>query len=438
MCPAPPAPPSSPDAHYVRLEAPPTPASERPDATEAPTGGTGAAATAAVLANAVMGAGILALPYAYARSGVAGGPALVAFAGLMNAFTMHLLSSVGRRVAQDKASFHAVAAATLPPSLWWLADAVVCSMMALVATSYLIVFANLAQAALEHSFLARRYPYVIIAAGVCAPWAYAEKLGGVLKHTSALGLILAVYVALLSIANWLDAEKFKPCFGKHHCGGTYELFELNLKTLDAFALATFAFTAQTQVPGAANGLKDYTQPKMDAVCTTAVLFCSLLYAMVGHAGYETFGGLVSSDLLESYPNTGFVEAARLAVAVVVATSYPLMVVPFRDSFQAILLHQTVSSRMSGFAASTHFRVVTTTCFILISAAVCLVVKDLGVVLSIVGSTAGTMVAYAIPSYAYVRTFHGDPERKWRLVLARCVFAYSVVAVPACLYATFRP
>ena len=438
MCPAPPAPPSSPDAHYVRLEAPPTPASERPDAPDATEATTSPAATVAILANAVMGAGILALPYAYARSGVAGGPALVFFAGVMNAFTMHLLSSVGRRVAQDKSSFHAVASATLPPKLWWLADAVVCSMMALVATSYLIVFANLAQAALQHAFLAKRYPYVLIAAGVCAPWAYAEKLGGVLKHTSALGLILAVYVALLSIANWVDADKFEPCPKGHHCGGTYQLFELNLKTLDAFALATFAFTAQTQVPGAANGLKDYTQPKMDFVCISAVVFCALLYAVVGHAGYETFGSLVNSDVLESYPNSPFVEAARLAVAVVVATSYPLMVVPFRDSLHSILKHQTCSSRLSAFASWTHFRFVVTTCFILISAAVCFVVKDLGVVLSIVGSTAGTMVAYTIPSYAYVRTFRGDPERKCQLVLARCVFAYSVVAVPACLYATFRP
>ncbi len=438
MCPAPPAPPSSPDAHYVRLEAPPTPASERPEATEATEATTSPAATVAILANAVMGAGILALPYAYARSGVAGGPALVFFAGVMNAFTMHLLSSVGRRVAQDKSSFHAVASATLPPKLWWLADAVVCSMMALVATSYLIVFANLAQAALEHAFLAKRYPYVIIAAGVCAPWAYAEKLGGVLKHTSALGLVLAVYVALLSIANWLDADKFEPCPKGHHCGGTYQLFELNLKTLDAFALATFAFTAQTQVPGAANGLQDYSQPKMDFVCISAVVFCALLYAIVGHAGYETFGSLVNSDVLESYPNSPFVEAARLAVAVVVATSYPLMVVPFRDSLHSILKHQSLSSSLSAFASWTHFRFVVTTCFILISAAVCFVVKDLGIVLSIVGSTAGTMVAYTIPSYAYVRTFHGDPERKCSLILARCVFAYSVVAVPACLYATFRP
>ena len=94
--------------------------------------------------------------------------------------------------------------------------------------------------------------------------------------------------------------------------------------------------------------------------------------------------------------------------------------------------------MRAFAASAQYRVVVTSTFILMSALVCLVVEDLGVVLSIVGSTAGTMVAYAIPSYAYVRTFRGDPERKCSLILARCVFAYSVVAVPACLYATFRP
>jgi amino acid permease len=432
MCPAPPATPSSPDAHYVRLEAPPTPTSEATDATEATTS---AAATAAVLANAVMGAGILALPYAYARSGVAGGPALVLFAGVMNAFTMHLLSSVGRRVAQDNASFHAVASKTLPSQLWWLADFVVCSMMALVATSYLIVFANLAQAALASK---RRYPYVAVAAGVCAPWAYAEKLGGVLQYTSYLGLILAVYVALLSLANWLDAEQFKPCITGHHCGGTYQLFELNLKTLDAFALATFAFTAQTQVPQCANNLKNYSQPKMDVVCIGAVLFCALLYAIVGQAGYETFGSLVNSDLLESYPNSPEVVAARLAVAVVVATSYPLMVVPFRDSLHSILKYQTLSSSMKAFAASARYRVVVTSTFILISALTCVVVEDLGIVLSIVGSTAGTMVAYAIPSYAYVRTFSGDPERKIQLILARCVFAYSVVAVPACLYATFRP
>ena len=149
-------------------------------------------------------------------------------------------------------------------------------------------------------------------------------------------------------------------------------------------------------------------------------------------------GLVNSDLLESYPNAPEVVAARLSVAVVVATSYPLMVVPFRDSLHSILMHQTLSSSMKAFASSSHFRIVVTTCFVLVSALVCLVVKDLGIVLSIVGSTAGTMVAYAIPSYAYVRTFRGDPERKIQVILARCVFAYSVVAVPACLYATFRP
>ena len=346
MCPAPPAPPSSPDAHYVRLEAPPTPASEQPKRTEATA--RAPAATAAVLANAVMGAGILALPYAYARSGVAGGPALVLFAGVMNAFTMHLLSSVGRRVAQDKASFHAVAAATLPPSLWWLADFVVCSMMAFVATSYLIVFANLAQAALASK---RRYPYVVIAAGVCAPWAYAEKLGGVLRHTSYLGLILAIYVALLSIANWLDADKFQPCAHGHHCGGTYELFELNLKTPTRLPSRRSRSRPRRKYHNVPTASRTTRNRRWTLVCISAVLFCALLYAMVGHAGYETFGSLVNSDRTRVVPQCINVEAARLAVAVVVATSYPLVVVPFRDSLHSILMHQTLHRHVKAFAAS---------------------------------------------------------------------------------------
>ena len=115
-----------------------------------------------------------------------------------------------------------------------------------------------------------------------------------------------------------------------------------------------------------------------------------------------------------------------------------MVVPFRDSLHSILTHQTLAPSVKAFASSSHFRIVVTSTFVLASALTCLVVEDLGIVLSIVGSTAGTMVAYAIPSYAYVRTFSGDPDRKVQLILARCVFAYSVVAVPACLYATFRP
>ena len=39
---------------------------------------------------------------------------------------------------------------------------------------------------------------------------------------------------------------------------------------------------------------------MDAVICGSVLSCCVLYCVVGHAGYETFGSLVNSDLLESY------------------------------------------------------------------------------------------------------------------------------------------
>ena len=42
--------------------------------------------------------------------------------------------------------------------------------------------------------------------------------------------------------------------------------------------------------------------------------------LVGHAGYETFGSEVSSDFLESYAKSPAVTAARIVVALTVATS----------------------------------------------------------------------------------------------------------------------
>ena len=131
MCPAPPAPPASPDAHYVRLEAPPTPTSE---ATEATTSGTSAAATAAVLANAVMGAGILALPLRLREERRRRRPGARGFAGpaerVHDAFTVECW-----KAGRPGQGFRHAVASGITSQLWWLADAFVCSMMALVATS---------------------------------------------------------------------------------------------------------------------------------------------------------------------------------------------------------------------------------------------------------------------------------------------------------------
>ena len=88
-----------------------------------------------------------------------------------------------------------------------------------------------------------------------------------------------------------------------------------------------------------------------------------------------------------------------------ATSYPLAVVPFGIvPFYTYVSDVVASHAWRRSLLHSRFRVVVTTCFILSYLPPCLVVEGSGQCCPIVGSTAGTMVAYAIPSYAYVRTF----------------------------------
>jgi len=443
--------PQADDVAYERLEG--ADPSTAPPADVAKDGeGTSMAGTVALIANTVMGAGVLSLPYAYARAGVAGGPALVIGCGLLNIFTMHCLSAVGRKISGDDASFHAIAASTMPKSLWWAVDAIIVVMMMLLDASYLIVFANLSTVAANSlakmapgalgTLLGNRMFWVVVGVAVVVPMAYAKSLG-ILKYTSALGLGLALYVGALAAASWVDRDALDPCEDdpatQHHCGGDYELTPpLGMDTLVAFALCTFAYTAQSQIPAAANGLANYSQRRMDLCSVGAVAICAMLYCVVGQAGYETFGALVNSDLLESYRASPAVTMARVAVAVVVATSYPLMVVPFRTSLSSILRNQTsypgIAQKVEDGPEKFHWY--STTVFIGVTTVIAMFVTDLGLVLSIVGSTASTAIAYAIPSWAYLQTYKDDPTAKWHCRGATAVLIYASIAGPACLASTF--
>ena len=400
----------------------------------------------------MIGAGVLALPFAYARSGTVGGPILVCASAGMNMFTMHLLSAAGRKISGRNANFHAIAAETLPLSLWWLVDAIVCVMMLMLAASYVIVFGNLCSVAtknlvrtaphLARAVFGSRESWVTIALCVVAPMAYQKSLD-VLKYTSILGLFFMLYIGALVAAAWVSPSEIDPCLDDGearlpHCGGAVKLVDVNIGTLQALALSTFSYTAQTQVPSVANALADYTQARMDRVIFGSVSICCVLYCVIGHAGYETFGSKIDSDLLESFRGSPEITIARFAISFVVSFSYPLMCMPFRNSLKSILENQRAYPKVAEAVANNpdRYHYASSTAFLAFSYVVALFVTDLGLILSLVGATACTAIAYIIPTIAYVKTFAGDEDKKWRIRAAKCVGVYGVVVMPFCVASTF--
>ena len=57
------------------------------------------------------------------------------------------------------------------------------------------------------------------------------------------------------------------------------------------------------------------------VILTSVGLALTVYFTISISGYETFGPVVSSDILSTYPASALVGVARVCISIVVAFSY---------------------------------------------------------------------------------------------------------------------
>ena len=146
-----------------------------------------------------------------------------------------------------------------------------------------------------------------------------------------------------------------------------------------------------------NELISPTPSRVGGVIASSVLFALTIYLVISYSGYVTFGPVVASDILATYPSSALVAVARVAISIVVTFSYPLQSHPSRGCILSLVAFarrrgrgQTATSdgASSGVAErpSKLLFYSVSTAFLLSSAAIALSIDDLGVVLSFVGAT----------------------------------------------------
>lgn len=264
-----------------------------------------------------------------------------------------------------------------------------------------------------------------------------------------------------TIATFVSNNTTTLSSSKTVCQGEIQAWNDASATLRNIAIFVFSFCCHQNIFPVVNEIKDRTQPRVDSVVTGAMCSAFLLYFVVAVEGYLTFGKLVSGDILLSYPETAPVTIMRLAIAVMVMLSYPLQLDPSRRSIMSLIrvireyldkrrrnkstalrdeedelscsLHAT--SRIPGESsvrsrarldvpaatrnvadalekavqksepqelftkAEEKFLFNAITCvFLALSLSSAMVVKDLGIVLAIVGATGSTMVRDLITTY----------------------------------------
>ena len=449
------------------------------------------------LANTIMGTGMLALPHAFATAGLASGLALCVVSAAANAFTNHLLTAASHRI--EGTSLPAMAEAALPFWGGLVMDVAILLNGLGVCASYMIVATD---SFVEVTGVEVRQAWTMLALALVAPLTLLRKLDS-LRFTSLLAIVAVALIAATIVAfaaagsadldggsgaevasgappsappsppPLLDAcaaydGPHRPscstvacpsggCTGPTACPGAVEAVRSFSNFLKAFPTFVLAFGCQQNMLALAAELREPSPMRTGIVIGLGIGAALLVYVVVASAGYATFGDLVCSDILNSYPRNGVVTVARLLITLVVLTSYPLIAYEAKHSCLKLLrlLERAVAAcaRRPEFLekeaadgkkccrcwppafVDAPIEIAVAALFLLLTTSIALGVRDLGVIVGLVGASAGNLISFIVPAGSY---FFLMPHEKWsaKRVGALVTLVAGIVLLPTCVAMVF--
>ena len=390
------------------------------------------ASVAFVLLNTALGSGILGLPGAFSKAGMIGGIVLLVVTSVLAVIGVHLLCEVADRVGRP-ASFYSCATAAAGSVAGVVIDILIAINAFGSACSYLIVVGDVLPEVSDSFHNAPPYIvhstgrtfWMLIALAIGAPLAYLRDLSA-LAITAYVAFVCVVYISIVVALFWLAPTTFPPCgpdanttttttfytVDDESCQGGVENIGPILNALDSLPIFIFAFTTNQNAISITNELTRPTPRRVLLSTCIAMLLALLLYLLVGIGGYSTYGDLVKSDILKSYPEHATIALiARVAIAFVVTTCYPMQMHPGRNSLMSLFVKfvpRPIIRRLGG-PEGFPLLVLSTSILVAGSIGVALVVSSLGVMLTVIGAVCSTSVSFIVPGGCYMLLFK---EKGW--------------------------
>lgn len=395
------------------------------------------------LTSTILGSGVLALPYAFSRTGYGLGAILIVFSAFTSYFSLHLLGLCGVKTGIPS-SFYTVTDASVP-SLTFLVDVSVITLCIGTAISYMIVIGGLMPQVMEefgsqHGDISRRRElWILIGFCIVFPLCCPRKLEA-LRFTSAMCVCFVCLLTVLVLLYAVGLPDLDPCAGSNsttnvdgvtdECVGERSVWFADLDTLRVFSIFIFAFSCQTNIYSVTNEIRRPSTRRYRSVMIGAVVLTTVLYTTVALAGYSTYGHNVQSNVLQSYPLNPLTSITRIMVCVLVAFTFPLNCQPARTSALA-LWHVFGDPKGHMVSEETEeFRYwVFTISFVVGCVGMALITDNFGVVLGLVGATGATIVQYVLPGISYYVLFK-DEGPAWKRTAALVLFYMGLVICPA--------
>jgi amino acid permease len=344
---------------------------------------------------------------------------LIIVCGIAASFALYFLAVCAKKTTVPS-SFYKVASLAIP-KYSFIIDLIIATKCFGVATSYLVVVGDLVPLAISHLYpdtvdtmgaapSTHRNKWIIIGFLIVAPLSCLRSLDA-LRYTSGISGAFLFFLIILVVGYAMpDTTGLDPCHYEDatvatisgtsvsDCHGERAFFLLSPSALHVMPIFVFSYACQQNSFGIVNELRNPTIERINLVFVASICTAIVIYIIMASAGYLAYGNTVKPNILVSYPNTNLISIARISISLVVAFHYPLQAHPARKCMMTLMHHVLDGENApEPTECSTYYRryAFCMTVFLVLSLIIALSVKDLGIMLSLVGATGSTCSDYPI-------------------------------------------
>ncbi|RQM20174.1 hypothetical protein B5M09_010796 [Aphanomyces astaci] len=390
------------------------------------------------LTNTILGSGTLAVPYAIASSGYGVGVAVMVTIALLTQYSVHLLMLASDAAGNAAAkTYESLGHHTMGKWGTYLAEFTFIFGGFGTLTSYFIFITDLFCVVFSVPKAYRAWVTVACTVFVILPLSLLRKLGKLrlssLLATCAVGYVVSLFFTVYIVVQSSDHPIVVDTPAVHLTSNSVYTVTL---LIQAFACHNTALPVYEE-------LQHRSIKRMNQAVFGAISLAFVLYAVIGLCGYFTFGAATMDNILVNF-TPEFLDAypgvrqplllGRLCMAIALLFCAPIATWPFRSCVLSVYLRVKNGGRQTPSSAATasEFTGMTATLQALILFAA-IFVPSVKIPLSIVGSVAGSLIIFIMPSLFY--TLQHRPVVSWANKGPLAMFALGVCVFVLCFSLT---
>ncbi|KAL6948748.1 hypothetical protein ACO0QE_001221 [Hanseniaspora vineae] len=274
------------------------------------------------LTKTIVGAGLLAIPFAYSKDGIFVGLLLTIIAATATGYGLSLLGKSSKMLDNPRTSSFFTLCSITYPQLTLVFDFAMVVQCFGCALSYLVLVGDVFPSVLGHD----REFWIYLSLVIIVPLCLLKNLDS-LRYSSMLGLLAIAYIVLFIIIRFfIDL----PSLNFHNLGISW--FKINSYSgmMSTFSILIFGFTASMNMFSICNELEHNSLRNIDKVIGNSVGVACLLFIVVGTLGYLNFGSDIKGNVILNYnPESIFTKIGQLSLGCVIILSFPLLFHPLR-------------------------------------------------------------------------------------------------------------